>query len=357
MGTTQEYHGETVVGRSFEIGRPIIFVSFNYRIGVLGFLGGQQVKDAGVGNLGLHDQRLALRWVKKYIAQFGGDPDRVTLWGESADIKNGQAVYDSFATKLGCAKEKDSLSCIRKAPFNDVYNAANNVPGIFLPRVDGVILTETPFESVKNGRIARIPYVTGDVDDEGTIFAVQYLGVATDDQVKAYLKSRFLPSATPEELRKVMTLYGPNQKLGSPYGTGDAHEYSHQFKRIASIEGDMVFHAPRRYLLSQTWDRQRAWNYPQLGKQVTSDLLYHTSDLAYTFGDGSLQEYLIRFVVNMDPNGRPPNPSLISWPQYTEPATATLLMQDTGPLLSITNDTFRAPQIHYLRDLEIKYPV
>ncbi|KAG9028761.1 hypothetical protein FRB95_006088, partial [Tulasnella sp. JGI-2019a] len=216
--------GENVVSRSFQIGQPIIFASFNYRIGALGFLGGQQVKDAGVSNLGLHDQRLALRWVRKYISRFGGDPNRVTLWGESAgaisirlqmvvnggnteslfraafmqsgapipvgDIKNGQDVYNALATKLGCAKEKDSLSCIRKAPFESFYDAANNVPGLLVPRVDGQILKETPFESIRDGRVARIPYVIGNLDDEGTIFAMQYLGVTTEDEMKAYLKSR-----------------------------------------------------------------------------------------------------------------------------------------------------------------------
>ncbi|KAG9028762.1 hypothetical protein FRB95_006089 [Tulasnella sp. JGI-2019a] len=58
----------------------------------------------------------------------------------------------------------------------------------------------------------------------------------------------------------------------------------------------------------------------------------------------------------MDPNGGPANPSLIPWPQYTKPGNATLLMQD-GPKLSIANDMFRVPQIDYLRDMEIKYPM
>ncbi|TFK78060.1 alpha/beta-hydrolase [Polyporus arcularius HHB13444] len=79
IGSNAVEPGEVVVSRSIEIGHPVIFVAMNYRLGAFGFLGGSEVKDAGVANLGLHDQREALRWIQKYISAFGGDPEKVMM--------------------------------------------------------------------------------------------------------------------------------------------------------------------------------------------------------------------------------------------------------------------------------------
>lgn len=63
----------------------IIFVALNYRLGAMGWLSGPTLQAAGgVSNAGLYDQRLALEWVQKYIHLFGGDPNQITLMGESA---------------------------------------------------------------------------------------------------------------------------------------------------------------------------------------------------------------------------------------------------------------------------------
>ena len=57
MGTTQQYEGHSVVMRSIRIEQPVIYVSVNYRTGVLGFLGGKEIQEAGAGNLGLFDRK------------------------------------------------------------------------------------------------------------------------------------------------------------------------------------------------------------------------------------------------------------------------------------------------------------
>uniref|UniRef100_A0A0W0G947 Carboxylic ester hydrolase n=1 Tax=Moniliophthora roreri TaxID=221103 RepID=A0A0W0G947_MONRR len=69
---------------SVDAGRPFVFVSFAYRLGQFGFLAGSPFQREGQLNIGLQDQREALRWVQRYISVFGGDPNHVTIWGQSA---------------------------------------------------------------------------------------------------------------------------------------------------------------------------------------------------------------------------------------------------------------------------------
>lgn len=65
-------------------GAKVIYVAMNYRLGALGWLSGPTFQANGTANAGLHDQRFALKWIQEHIHKFGGDPDRVTVFGESA---------------------------------------------------------------------------------------------------------------------------------------------------------------------------------------------------------------------------------------------------------------------------------
>lgn len=67
-----------------KMNKPIIAVTISYRLMGFGFLGSKEVLAAGVGNIGLFDQRLALKWIHENIGGFGGDPTKVTITGESA---------------------------------------------------------------------------------------------------------------------------------------------------------------------------------------------------------------------------------------------------------------------------------
>ena len=82
--TDRRYNLSFIVQNSVEIGKPIIAVSAAYRLSGWGFLDSQEIRDAGVTNIGMYDQRAALSWVQENIAAFGGDPSKVTIWGESA---------------------------------------------------------------------------------------------------------------------------------------------------------------------------------------------------------------------------------------------------------------------------------
>lgn len=221
LGSTQIYDGTGLVQEAVSNGQPIIFVAVNYRVGGFGFMPGKEILADGSSNLGLLDQRLGLQWVADNIAAFGGDPDKVTIWGESAgsisvldqmalydgnnkykgkalfrgaimnsgsivpaapvDCPKGQAVYDKVVKTAGCSTAASSLDCLRALDYTTFLNAANSVPGIlsyssvalsYLPRPDGKVLTDSPDALITAGKYAAVPFIIGDQEDEGTIFAL-----------------------------------------------------------------------------------------------------------------------------------------------------------------------------------------
>ncbi|KAJ7484432.1 Alpha/Beta hydrolase protein [Mycena latifolia] len=90
-GSSWIYDGGSIVRKSMLIERPVIVVTFNFRIGLFGFAASQSIRDdnktagdIGVGNYGLRDQRTAMEWIHRFIQEFGGDPNNVTVFGESS---------------------------------------------------------------------------------------------------------------------------------------------------------------------------------------------------------------------------------------------------------------------------------
>jgi carboxylesterase type B len=78
------YNLSWFVNASVAASKPLVAVSLNYRLMYFGFLAGSDLSAEGNTNIGLYDQRLALLWIKENIAAFGGDPTKVTVFGESA---------------------------------------------------------------------------------------------------------------------------------------------------------------------------------------------------------------------------------------------------------------------------------
>ncbi|KAF8838942.1 alpha/beta-hydrolase [Paxillus ammoniavirescens] len=114
-GSSWVYDGGALVSTSIRIGKPILMVTFNYRLGFFGFAASPKIAEdnrtageEGVGNYGLRDQRRALEWVHEYISDFGGDPSNVTIFGSSsgaADIighlySNANKAYPLFARAI-----------------------------------------------------------------------------------------------------------------------------------------------------------------------------------------------------------------------------------------------------------------
>ncbi|KAJ7916276.1 Alpha/Beta hydrolase protein [Mycena leptocephala] len=210
-GRTRDSPPENILQSSAE---PLIFVTFEYRLGQFGFLAGTPVHQSGQLNAGLLDQRAALEWVQIYISKFGGDPKRVTIWGQSAGagsvsyhlIAEGgenkglfqRAIGDSppllylphytdafiedlftkFAGLAGCGNSGNGpaiMACLRAAPTGTIATAGRNTLANMTsslypigPIADGSFIRERPVEAFRNGHFVHVPVMFGSNTDEGS---------------------------------------------------------------------------------------------------------------------------------------------------------------------------------------------
>ncbi|KAJ7139061.1 alpha beta-hydrolase [Mycena epipterygia] len=397
LGSPAMYDGVPIVQRSIAMGEPVIYVSMNYRVSAFGFLASKEVRAAGVGNLGLQDQRQALRWIQKYITTFGGDPTKVTIWGESAGaisvslqmlanngdneglfragfmesgspipvgpLENGQKYYDAIVDQTGCSGSSDTLECLRTVPYATLKAAQDASPFIFayqslvlawLPREDGVFLTDNPQRLVQQGKVANVPFVTGDCDDEGTLFSLSTLNITTDAEFLDYVGSVWLPEASTAQAKMLDTLYSADVTAGSPFDTSILNALTPQFKRIAAFQGDGVFQAPRRFFQQARSGKQKQWGF--LSKRLKGIPFlgsFHFSDILNVYFDGELTDYLINFATNLDPNGK----TVPSWPAYTTATPNMMTFLDGLFPTTITQDTYRAAGMQFLTNVTLQFPI
>ncbi|MGY0055838.1 carboxylesterase/lipase family protein [Streptomyces sp. LZ34] len=254
--------GSDVVPDTFSAEGGIVSVTVNYRVGAMGFLSvpalDGEAADGTSGNFGMLDQQAALRWVRRNIARFGGDPARVTIAGESAGgrsvctqlaspparglfraaiIQSGaygdcaastrREAADSgtaFAASLGCDDPATAATCLRAKSPRQILEAQGRYP--WAPVAGGDFLPVQPSEAFATGRSARVPVLNGANRDEGRMFifsAFDYQGrPLTAEQYPQVITGVF----GPEQGARVLGRY-PVGDFPSPtiaYGTvhGDA---------------------------------------------------------------------------------------------------------------------------------------
>ncbi|QRV89870.1 carbohydrate esterase family 10 protein [Ceratobasidium sp. AG-Ba] len=351
----------------------IMGVSINYRVGALGFLPSNITHEAGLLNIGLYDQAYAIQWVHKYISLFGGDPNQVTLFGESAGATsvgyhllrvNGPApfqrvIMDSggptarafpnwtyplyqtqtqeFLTRVGCNNKSSStatFACLRglqadiiKNASVAVYNEYNaKITWPFQPVVDQKFIARAAHISWETGQFNKVPILTGFNSDEGNGFVPQNLN--TTAQFNAFFKN-LAPLISASQLATVDKLYPDPNIAGSPYANSII---SAQFSRVAAAYGDFAYIAQvQANAIYATTKHVPVWKYHFAHLTPGADAylgVYHASELSFVNGaivpkdpgevaDQSriMTAYWGSFIASGNPNTHR-NRSAPAWPVY-----------------------------------------
>ncbi|MCW5909257.1 MAG: carboxylesterase/lipase family protein [Chitinophagales bacterium] len=241
-GSSELYNGAKLA----ETG-DVVVVTINYRLGVLGFLYfDEKERSAGnfENNLGIRDQIAALNWVKQNIAAFGGNPEQVTIFGESAggtsvetllacpsarglfkgaiaqsgpaailwQPETAKSITEKFLATLNISS--DSLHLLKLLPADSLVEAGNRLlkymvketPNkVFSPTIDGELLTTDIFHCLSPAQSGDVALLIGTNKDESTMFASRKLRMAPSNSKK--LEKEFLHVLKPEEKERVTNVY------------------------------------------------------------------------------------------------------------------------------------------------------
>jgi para-nitrobenzyl esterase len=349
-------------GQSLSEGGNVVVVTMQYRIGALGYFvdpGLEVESEQGVsGNYGLLDQIAVLQWVQQNITNFGGDSERVMLFGESggavntcmmlvsplasglftrALMQSGACVAktrdvrlqegEDFINATGCQSEPDTVACLRGLGSNQIVAAVDTTPikgGIvtmaFGPYVDGYVLPEAPLAALEAGRFNQVPFIVGSNADEMLPLAIPMTQAMYEAAVHKSLD--FLQPGLAEE---ALALYAVGD------GPGEFESPRHAF---AALVSDAQFTCNARgiaqaasqneipvyrYFFSQVLD---APLYRQLGAYHGLELLFvfqHLPEMEKydpTSADLALQSAMLGYWTRFAATGDPNDASAVQWPLY-----------------------------------------
>ncbi|KAM0278041.1 hypothetical protein ACHAQH_005410 [Verticillium albo-atrum] len=270
------WNGTDAVEKS---GNEFIFINFNYRVALFGFLAGSDVEANGDLNVGLLDQRRLLQWVQTHIAKFGGDPNQVIIHGVSAGagsvamhlaayggrndnlfvgamaqsaffpaqphVSDLEYQFDRVVTEVGCEDAQDKMDCLRRTPIKTPQraNEAAPFPGrtdtprfYWTPCVDGDLLVDYPSQLFKDGNFVQVPVLFGSCNDEGSVFANE---ASTPADQTSYLLDQY-PHLNTTQQEALTSLYPRLTPLPNhaPY-----------FPSLSRAYGDATFSCPTTSLL------------------------------------------------------------------------------------------------------------
>ncbi len=358
--------------------RGVVVVSINYRLGLMGYFMhpelSRESEQSVSGNYGTLDQIAALRWVRDNIRAFGGDPDNVTIFGESAGgesvahmmtsplahglfhraimqspanmgqmtflrrpfLNNPAGEENGAAFADNCVgKNRGQLTALRLVPPDLLYERLQHERRFrhFYPCIDGYVLPKSPFESFADGGQARVPLLLGSNADEGTL-----MYPLCRAPLRECIGEDHRPSQIPDLIREKFGADAPplfDSYPGLLEGSGSAQ---------AALLGDSLFGAPVHFYASRAAAvGQPVYLYlftrrPPSPRQTAG--AFHAAELAFVHGrtvplfeatsaDAELTrvmgDYWTRFARAGDPN-LAPHPE---WPRFS-PEDQRLMRLGTG---------------------------
>ncbi|XP_035704166.1 venom carboxylesterase-6 isoform X2 [Folsomia candida] len=346
--------GSNIYRPKYFMDEDVVLVTLNYRLASFGFL---NTGDGVIaGNMGLKDQTMALRWVSENIAQFGGDPGRVTLMGESAGaaavhchmlsplskglfhraismsgtaispwalIENPHLQAMEFANDLDCPTDNITMmvACLKsldanritRVHFGYINNLANNKRSVYGPTVESAIknafLPAEPIHLLKAGKIpSSVPWMTGVNSEEGLVYLIPIIRNATMnrlvnsgwDQMAAKFLNLHPSEVNPTLLKDIKQFYLNNSEINLQ-----------TIKMSANMISDRAFFLDNHdaAVLHSRVANVYPYYYTYSGRYAMAKLLFVKSQLPfrlpdrYDFAIGTLSSWFLEYVLRIkEPN-------------------------------------------------------
>ncbi len=363
-GSSPAYDGASLAARG-----DVVVVTINYRLGALGYLPDPALADGheAEGNFGFHDMLASLQWVQDEIAAFGGDPNNVTIFGESAGgiavaillasplaeslvhhaiIQSGAAdrlhsresvaeMLPFYYRELGI--EQPTADDLRQLPADDLLqaqvalagadpavNPAAGLHGIFNAVIEGEFLDAVPLDAVRNGRSANVDLLAGTMRNEFTLLAAMSGLTDLNEERALELLAPLVGGSerAGECYETYRTLRIQRSGRTDPLAVYNAVMTDRQYRGSTRLLLDTHAAAPGRtysYLVEQ----QSPMFEGRLGAPHALDvpLIWGTNDLMRDFvGDDPQVDQLSGFMmdawINFARTGNPTTNALPGWPQY-----------------------------------------